>query len=138
MAYASIEQLVSFTGITEEGLPSSVIRMLQRASELVDAITLGRINLANDNHLTAAQNAVCAQVEYWLQYGGDQVDIIGSMQSVILGDLQLQFGAGDSRVTPTFLAPRARNFLFLAGLLSRAVSMQAPYQSCCINLSEPD
>lgn len=123
MVYATKADLADYIGIEGTNLPVDAERLLERASELMDAATLGRIDQENTNHMEAAKNATCAQVEYWIQTG-EQQDVSGPIEGYSIGSLQIQYGSGADRVSPTVLAPRSRRYLFLAGLLYRGVSMR--------------
>lgn len=59
------------------------------------------------------ENAIFAQVEYWIEIG-DSVDIVGPFETTDLGTLKIS--------SPLkILAPRARRFLLLSGLLYRGL-----------------
>jgi hypothetical protein len=118
MAYAIQSQLAEFLGVELTDLASDADRLLDRASELIDDLTMDRIDTTDDDHMTAAANACCAQVEWWLSQGESR-DIEGPIQSYQAGRIQMTMGAGDNRITPTYLAPRAERFLRRAGLLYR-------------------
>lgn len=120
-AYATTADLQAFLGNTV-ALPTDAGRLLIRASELIDKVTMGRIDTAKPAHVTAARKAVCAQVEFWM-VEGEERDISGPIQGLTAGKVQMQFGAGDNRITPAYLCSRARNFLLLAGLLYRGASI---------------
>lgn len=120
-SYATPEQLQEYVG-ESVSLPSLTeqTRLLQRASEYLDEVTLGHINADVADHVAAAQNATVAQVEYWLN-ADESVAVTGPIQGYQIGSIQVQYGAGSNRVSPGKLAPRARSFLFMAGLLYRGV-----------------
>lgn len=113
MAYATRDDYAAFVGKDPQELPTDIDRLLQRASELIDYVTLGRIDTSNNDCLANARDAVCAQVEYW-ESAGEDIDIQSSPEQVIIGSFEM-IGR-----MPT-LAPRARRILLLAGLLSRTV-----------------
>lgn len=121
--YATKEDVAEYLHTDEANLPDDVERLLARASELIDGETLRPIKRDKAEHMEAAKNAVCAQIEYWIDEGEDG-DIGGPIQGFSLGSLQVQYGAGRNRVGPTYLAPRARRFLLHAGLLYRGVGMR--------------
>lgn len=114
MIYATVEELADYTG----QVVVDAERLLERASEFIDYVTLNRIDASKPNQLEAAKNATCAQVEYFLSVG-EQIE--GPLQGVTIGSFQMQFGAGANRITPTYLAPRAQRYLLLAGLLYRGL-----------------
>lgn len=120
MAYATPAQLAAYVGESAD-LPSETEqeRLLERASELVDAITLGRIDSDNDDDTEAAQKAVCAQVEYWLQ-ADESADVTGAVTNYRIGSIGETFASGSDGAMPR-LARRARSHLFLAGLLYRGI-----------------
>lgn len=120
--YATTEQLATYLGMPEESLPSDSLRMLTRASELVQQATMGNVDSANADHLEAAQLATCAQVEYWMGSGED-VSKNGNFSSLSIGSFSVNYGSsvGSDRQ----FSPRARNYLMHAGLLYRGVKSSA-------------
>jgi hypothetical protein len=123
MAYATTTQLQAYLGTAS--LPADAQRLLNRASDLVDFVTLGRIETTDTEQVLAAQNATCAQVEYWIEMGEDK-DINGeSYDSISIGTFQM-VNSGSSSYSlgnKHGLAPRAGRFLFLAGMAYRGVRM---------------
>ena len=126
MAWATSEQLGTYLGGAGM-VPPDAARLLARASELIDDHIVTAVYAVDaDDQPTDAKviqalaDATCAQVEYWIA-GDEEDDILGPLQGVSLGGQQQQFGAGENRATPMYLAPRAARFLRLAGLLSGAV-----------------
>src|SRR5690606_27078132 len=111
--------LAEYLGVGESQLPDDAGRLLERASELVDYLTLGRINPGNPEHAKAAKLATCAQVESWLET--EEVgDKQGNVKRFSLGRFSMDFG--DQGVPQ--VAPRAHRYLLLAGLLYRGVAMR--------------
>lgn len=124
MAYATKTDVSTYTGIPESDLPTDIDRLIQRASELIDEFALGRIDLTDPEHVEAAKNATCAQVEYWIQGAGEGLAIQGTVRSFQIGNLSIDYGQpGGGQTGGGELAPRARRHLFLAGLFSRGVGM---------------
>ena len=122
MAYATESDLAQYLGVSEADLPADAARLLERASELIDHLTLGRIDSENTEHTEAARKAACAQVEFWLAVD-EENDIPGPIQGIIIGRMQIQYGAGSNRIAAVYVAPRARRYLLDAGLLYRGVSV---------------
>lgn len=109
--FANEADLLDYLG----DVPAGADRMLKRASELIDYATLRRYDLGNPDHVEALKRATCQQVEFWLEVGeGLDVAGVGGQMSV----------DGLSYTLPGRLAPRAYQTLFMAGLLSRGVSMR--------------
>lgn len=120
MAHAVKADLEAYAGESVT-LPSDdeIDRLLDRASELIDEITMLRcVDADNDDHTEARKLATCAQAEYWLQ-AGEPRGLEGSVQSYSVGSVQVTYGAGNRRPE---LASRARRHLMLAGLLYRGVT----------------
>lgn len=115
-AYATTTQLAAYLAVSESSLSDDAARLLLRASELIDSATHNRVDLTIDRHKNAAQTAACAQVEFWLTEGEDR-DISGPVQGYTASKVQMQYGAGDNRIAPAYMAPRARRALLTAGLL---------------------
>lgn len=127
MAYATDEQLTAYLA-EGETLPEDSARLLSRASELVDDHIVTAVYAVDDDDLptdpvvlAALADATCAQVQFWLT-GDEEDDILGPVQGVSQAGTQLQFGAGENRSTPMYLAPRAARHLRAAGLMSGAVT----------------
>ena len=117
--YATVEQLAA----DPWGLaPAGAARLLVRASEVIDQALRTAVYAVDTNGaptdtavIAALVGATCAQVEFW-ETGDEEDDILGPVQGIVLAGLQVQFGAGDNRATPTYLAPRAHRILVNAGL----------------------
>jgi hypothetical protein len=127
MAYATIAQLQVYLG--GASLPADAQRLLERASDLIDYSTFGKLDPNDSGQMEAAKNATCAQVEYWLQVGED-VDLSGyTFDSISIGTYQMTKATASSSsanrggVNQDAMAPRARRILFLAGLGYRGVRM---------------
>lgn len=128
MVYATTEQLGTYLEDSPLVVPADAARLLDRASELVDDHIAAAVYDIDSNGAATYQpvidglrDATCAQVEYWLT-GDEEDDILGPTQGAAIGGMQQQFGAGENRVTPMYLAPRAARHLRRAGLMSAAVS----------------
>lgn len=122
--YATGAELASYLGTPA---PADTTRLLARASELVDDHIVTAVYAVNTSgmptdtvHIDALRDATCAQVEHWLA-GDEEDDILGPVQGVALSGLQVQYGAGENRATPMYLAPRAARALRRGGLLSASV-----------------
>lgn len=111
MAYATKADLARYLGVNESDLPADVERLLERASELIDEATMGRIDVTK--HADVAKLAVCAQYEYWREVD-ETLDVTGAPESFSVSDFSMQ-----GRMAT--LAPRARRHLLLSGLLYRGV-----------------
>ena len=126
-SYATLAELAAYLDIEVAELPSDATRQLQRASELIDYVTLNRIDTDNDDDMEAARMAVSAQIEMWIQEGetGD-VAGEGAIKSKTVGKVSVTYADAGGSTPPanvdTRLAARARQALFLAGLLYRGAS----------------
>lgn len=110
-AHATVAEVLNY--LDEVSNSDVTDRIILRASELVDERTLGNADAADAEHIEAVKNAVCAQVEYWLHMD-ESVDVVGSTAKPSLGS----FSMGGTVAT---LAPRAKRYLFNAGLLYTGV-----------------
>ena len=122
MAYATEQDLADYLGVDIQDLPADAERLLERASEDIDYYTLERIDAENAEHLDAAKKAVCAQVEMWIEVG-EETDIRGALASFSIGRWSATYASGSNGGGPPKLAPRARRYLLVAGLLYRGVAM---------------
>jgi hypothetical protein len=109
--------------------PEDLDRLLTRASEVLDDYCRTAVydtdtdDLPTDADIIAAfRDACCAQVEFWMA-GDEEDDVLGPLQGVVLGALQVQYGAGDNRTAPMYLAPRAARILRNAGLYNSEPSV---------------
>ena len=122
-AYATPAEFTTFAAGV---LPADIDRLLLRASELVDDYTrTAMYDVDTDgfptdaDDIAAFRDATCAQVEFWRD-SDEEDDILGPVQGIILGPMQIQFGAGANRTAPLYLAPRAARILRNAGLYNGA------------------
>jgi len=118
MAYATEEQLATYMGKSVADLPDDAERLLERASEFIDRYSLGRINTEKERHENAAQEAACAQVEWWL-VNEDEYERLPHYSQYQVGDFTVH--TSDGKGLPR-LAPRAFAALFIVGLMRRGVS----------------
>ncbi|MFJ4847540.1 hypothetical protein [Streptomyces sp. NPDC088733] len=103
--YANSTQLANYLGAAP---PLDADRLLARASEMLDAeVLLTAVYDTDDDGMptdpqvaAAFALAACAQVEFWGEVGED-TDTAGPIQGVSIGSAQIQYGAGDNRVSPT-------------------------------------
>lgn len=108
MNYASSAQVAAWLGTAA---PADVERLLSRATELIDEVTRGNIDADSTVHMTAAQAACCAQVEYWGQ-NREETEFEGQVVWRGIGKISTTYKDGNP-----ILAPRAYRALLNAGLL---------------------
>ncbi|MFG2963582.1 hypothetical protein ACGFZS_09860 [Streptomyces sp. NPDC048288] len=92
--------------------PLDAVDLLERATRLLDSdFLLSAVydvdsdGMPTDPVVAAAfADAVCSQVEFWGEVGVE-TDISGPLQGVVIGSVQLQYGAGDNRSGPSYYAP---------------------------------
>lgn len=118
--YATTSQLAGFLGIVEALLPSDAARLIQRASE---AVLYATRYIADDPPDTAEETALMfatlAQSEYWISNG--EIDKQQGIKSKSFGKTSITYSGDNKGGELGGLCDRSRRFLFLAGLLSRAV-----------------
>ena len=120
-AYATGADYAAYTG---QVATADTTRLLQRASDLIDARLLGAIyptdvnGVPTDaNHILAFNNANCAQVEYWVATG-DELGQSEQFEIMRIGSVLLNKGGKSSALkarTP-IIAPRAMDELQRGGL----------------------
>lgn len=101
-------------------LPVYLTALVRDACRLIDRATLQRafgewadpLPDPLTDEQTAIREAVCAQVEYWLELGEEQ-SVAAQREGVQLGALQIP--------TPSRLAPKANDALNAVGLLYRGI-----------------
>lgn len=119
VTYATAEELAAYIG-GRYSLPMDLELLLRDASRLVDKETLNKAYWEWADPLpdpltdeqTAIKEAVCAQVEYWLELGVEQ-SVAPQPGEVQLGQLKLP--------RPFRLAAKAADALLSAGLMYRGV-----------------
>ena len=117
LAYATIEDLSDYMGVDQIDLPDNVGTMIERASDLIDRYSLGRINTDRER---AARLATCAQVEWWIE-NNDEYSRLPHFDQYRVGDFQVHTFGGKGLPE---LAPRAFTELFLVGLMYRSVGLR--------------
>ena len=120
MAYATTTELAEYLGVQVADLPDDADRLLERASEMIDYYTLNKID---EEDAEVAKKATMAQYEWWAEF-----DEFGSQQffdEMTIGPFTARNRSGGNRQggAPE-LAPRARRFLFLEGLMYRGVNIR--------------
>lgn len=128
-AYATIEDVEDFISETYT-LPGDdeLTKLIGHASALVDYATLNTAAVAYDSeeeeaeesgalipYRDALREAVCAQIEFWLEVGTEH-DIAGLRGSLVAGRLQVHPVAG-------VLGPRAKRILSTVGLFYSGVNV---------------
>lgn len=119
-AYATVEELQARLSATYT-VPEDAEKLLAKASELIDYATQGgaAVLYATDDDETDAwltqrkdllTNAVCDQVEFWLEVG-EEHDVTGLHGASQLGRVQIQ-------KLPDYLGQRPLRALIQAGLYS--------------------
>jgi len=124
MAYATLAELAAHTNAAPE---SDDDRLLQRASDLLDAFLIGAVYAVDDNGLptdaaaiAAFRDAVCAQVEWW-HATGDDLGVEGPWQEITLGPARMVRSATTGGSNQGRMAPRALDILRLAGTQPRPI-----------------
>lgn len=122
MRYATAAQLTAY--LPAGAAPADAERLLDRASELIDSVLLAAVydvdtagSPTDADAIAALVDATCAQVEFWLS-SDEEDDILGPTQGYAVGGMQVQFGAGENRTTPMYLAPRAARHLLTCPTIS--------------------
>jgi hypothetical protein len=108
--YATTTQLAEYLGAAP---PLDSARLLLEASRMIERDFLVPAvydttadGLPSDPVVAAAlAEAVCAQVEFWMEVGVEN-DISGPLQGVSIGSVQIQYGAGENRSGPSYYAPK--------------------------------
>ena len=107
--------------------------LLERASEIVEEMTMYRISESNlDKYGTDMQErvrkAICAQIEYLDANGGSEMDNGSDLQSAGLGKFNYTKSSGVTGSTEqSIYAPRAQRILAPTGLLYRGGGCYAPH-----------
>jgi len=120
VGYATIADLETYLG---SAAPDGSEGMLERASDLMDAVTYNRINLDDEDSgaawTIAARKAVCAQVAWWIANGED-TGTSGQVVSKSVGRASVSYAQGSaSNNGQPELCPITRRVLLSAGLFYR-------------------
>lgn len=114
--YAEVQDLEDYLKTEyEEDEYMEIERLLERASELIQARIMCRYDPDNIKTQEALKLATCAQAEYWLELGEGR-DIEEKIDQLQLDDYSVTYMDG---VGGGGLAPRAKNYLMNLGLLYR-------------------
>ena len=122
MAYATTAELADYLGIDAADLPDDAERLLDRASDFIDYVTLSEIDTDDEDEEEAARKATCAQVEFWLTMDED-ISITGPAKSFQIGNFRMEYGDAEGDTTLSQFSQRAYQYLFNVGLMSRSVPM---------------
>lgn len=117
MAYATTTELADYLGVQEADLPDDVERLLERASDLVDYYTLGRIEAGE-----IATKATVRQYEWWSQF--DEFNSQQFYNEITIGPFTARNAGQGTNGGPPELSPRARQVLFLSGYLYTGVDIR--------------
>ena len=121
VAYATVYDLEARLSTTYD-VPANAEQLLAKASELVDDFVLGTrartlfesTDEADEERITMLADAVCDQVEFWMEVG-EEHDVSGLRGSMVAGRVQVH-------PVPPALGQRARRTLRRAGLLYLGVN----------------
>lgn len=122
MAYATTTELADYLGVNEADLPSDADRLLDRASDTIDYYTLDRIDETVTEEANAAKKATMAQYEWWSEF--DEFMTSTFLSSIDIGPFSADISGGSNENQIPELAPRARRYLFLSGLLYGGVDIE--------------
>lgn len=92
--FATIEDLVEYTGKTEEELPKNVEILLKRASEMIQISMRNNYNPENEKHVEVVKLAVCAQCQNWIENELSAVSD-NNIASYSLGELSVTYSNAD-------------------------------------------
>lgn len=115
MVYATENEVYEYLGKSPKEINGKldVTRLIKRASELVDYYATRSVE---HRHESYARWAVCAQIEWWIEFGEFN-------ETQFLGHLTISEYSVNIEDVPE-LAPRARQALTQAGLMTGAVRTQ--------------
>lgn len=113
MAHATTSQLADWLDTSAEDLPADAARLLDRATEVIDEVVVAPYPTDDEDVAAALADAVCAQVEFWIEVG-EEHDVAGQRGSISVDGLSIA-------QLPGTLAPRARRALASENLLTRSV-----------------
>jgi hypothetical protein len=112
--YATTAELATYLGLEEAALEPESARLLRLASDLIDYVTLNRVDTENTTMMSRVTDATCAQVEYWLE--------TGDANGIVAQASKMGFGSFSMDGSLSMLGPRTRQILTMVGLTYRGVS----------------
>jgi len=118
MSYTNVNSLVEYLSVGEEDLPDDIDRMIDRATELVEEVCMGRIDKDKDRHLEVLEKAVNAQIEYWIEVG-DELGVMYAFDKATIGSVSIS----QDKKLPV-LSPRTKRVLLTNGLLNKGIKMR--------------
>lgn len=122
-SYATAADFAAYSG---KAAPAGVERLLERASEAVDAAIV--VGFDAIDYAIPLRLATCAIVEAWLGMNAiepDKADFPAAGQDVSLGELSISGGGGgggEGGPSVAAMPERARRILAVYGLLYRGVA----------------
>ena len=120
MAYATTTELADYLGVDEADLPDDTDNTLDKIAVLLDYKTLNRIDDSDTDQAEAAKQATFYQYDWFAEVGVS--GLINNIDSLSIGEFSISKG-GTNKSIPQ-LAPRAKQVLFLEGLLNRGVHIR--------------
>ena len=118
MTYATTEELAEYLNVDEQDLPEDVENKLEKIAVVLDYHTLDRINGDTEE---AVKQATFYQYDWWSETG-DESGLMSQFDSLSIGEFSIS-GGRDGMDIPE-LAPRAKQVLFLEGLLYKGVNIR--------------
>lgn len=112
--YATTTDLATYLEVTVGALEPESGRLLRLASELIDYVSLNRVDVDNATMLAKVKDATCAQVEYWLE--------TGDANGIVAQANKMGFGSFSMDGSLSMLGPRTKQMLSNVGLTYRGVS----------------
>ena len=120
MTYATTTELADYLGVDEADLPDDADNTLDKIAVLLDYKTLNRIDDSDADQAEAAKQATFYQYDWFAEVG--ESGLINNIDSLSIGEFSISKG-GTNKSVPQ-LAPRAKQVLFLEGLLNRGVHIR--------------
>jgi len=121
MTYATTTELAEYLNVDEQDLPEDADKKLDKIAVLLDYHTLNKIDEDDADQAEAAKQATFYQYDWWAETG-DESGLMSQFDSLSIGEFSISGGRDGMNILE--LAPRAKQVLFLEGLLYRGVSMQ--------------
>ena len=114
--YATEEDLIEYLEV--DILPEGSLRLLKRASELIQQMTQSNIRTSIPTQMEALRLATCAQVEYWIEIGESNA-LFSGVNSFSNGDISMSL-----RKEYSVLGNRATTYLNQQHLLYRGIKQR--------------
>lgn len=118
MAYATVSDLEAW--LAPEPAPANAVRLLEQATDALDAALIGAMYDPEDPHVIGVLNKACVRQAHWMMERGDETGAQDDVQSMTTGQRSItrRTGTGSGGSATPRIGPQAALVLRNSGLLT--------------------